>query len=163
MPTDLVIRPGTTQDLSAVAELYLAARAAAAMPAGVHSDDEVRRWVRSWDLSAADLWLALAEDVPAGFARATPTWLDELYVLPDHRRAGIGSALLDVVKATHPSGFGLWVFAVNRPARDFYARHGLREAELTDGSGNEEGEPDIRMHWTPGPPGVVSVAPGTLT
>ncbi len=33
------------------------------------------------------------------------------------------------------------------PARAFYARHGLVELERTDGAGNEERAPDIRMAW----------------
>ena len=33
------------------------------------------------------------------------------------------------------------------PARAFYARHGLVELERTDGSGNEERAPDLRMAW----------------
>jgi chorismate mutase len=41
----------------------------------------------------------------------------------------------------------LWVFESNRPARTFYARRGLVELERTDGSGNEEKAPDVRMAW----------------
>jgi hypothetical protein len=31
----------------------------------------------------------------------------------------------------------------------FYHRHGFREIVRTDGSHNEEHEPDIQMKWTP--------------
>ena len=85
----------------------------------------------------------------ATYARLTDTWLDDLYVHPSHAGQGLGSALLDVVKARLPEGFGLWVFEMNTPARAFYARHGLVEVERTDGSANEEKEPDIRMEWRP--------------
>ena len=60
---------------------------------------------------------------------------------------GIGSALLDLVKQQRPDGFCLWVFEMNTPARDFYTRRGLVELEHTDGSGNEERAPDIKMAW----------------
>jgi chorismate mutase len=33
------------------------------------------------------------------------------------------------------------------PAREFYARHGLVELERTDGSANEERQPDVKMVW----------------
>lgn len=36
---------------------------------------------------------------------------------------------------------------MNTPARAFYARHGLVELERTDGSGNEERTPDLKMAW----------------
>lgn len=149
MPTEVVLHPATADDLSAVADLHLRARAAAvpAMPAGVHTPDEVRDWVGGWDLTAYDVWLASADGRLAGYSRSTSTWLDDLYVDPDHQGSGIGSALLDLVKTQHPDGFCLWVFESNRPARDFYARHGLVELERTDGSANEEHQPDVRMAW----------------
>jgi chorismate mutase len=148
-PLDLLLRPATAADLPAVAELHLSSRAAAvpAIPPGVHTDDEARAWVASWDLSTYDVWLALRGDELVGYSRATPTWLDDLYVLPAAQRHGVGAALLDLVKAHHPDGFGLWVFESNAPARRFYARHGLVELERTDGSGNEEQAPDIKMAW----------------
>ena len=46
-----------------------------------------------------------------------------------------------------PDGFCLWVFESNTGARAFYARHGLVELERTDGSGNEEKAPDVKMAW----------------
>ena len=49
---------------------------------------------------------------------ATPgdgDWLDDLYVAPAHAGQGIGSALLDLVKAQRPGGFCLWVFESNTP------------------------------------------------
>ncbi len=60
--------------------------------------------------------------------------------------------LLDVVKAQRPDGFSLWVFQSNTGARRFYERHGLVELEHTDGSGNEEKSPDLRMAWPGGDP-----------
>jgi GNAT superfamily N-acetyltransferase/chorismate mutase len=148
-PTELTLRPASADDLPSVADLHLLARAAAepSMPPGVHPPDEVRAWVRGWDLSAYDVWLACAGGRPVGYARWTPTWLDDLYVHPDHQRTGVGAALLDLVKARHPDGFCLWVFESNVPARAFYARHGLVELERTDGSANEERRPDVRMAW----------------
>jgi chorismate mutase/GNAT superfamily N-acetyltransferase len=149
MPTEVSLRPGGRDDLPAVAEVLLAARRAAVphMPPGGHPDDDVRRWVGSWDLTAHDLWLAEAGDEVVGFATLTRTWLESLYVAPGAQRAGVGSALLEVAKAERPDGFGLWVFESNVPARAFYARHGLVELERTDGSGHEERRPDVRMAW----------------
>jgi GNAT superfamily N-acetyltransferase/chorismate mutase len=143
---DLVLRPAEPEDAESVAAVHLAARAAAAMPPGVHSDDEVRAWLAG-RLREDEVWLAEVEGSVVGYARMTDTWLDDLYVVPDHAGAGVGSALLDLVKARRPRGFCLWVFEMNGPARRFYEHHGLVELEHTDGSGNEERSPDLRMAW----------------
>src|SRR5690606_837467 len=74
----------------------------------------------------------------------------DLYVVPSRQGAGVGAALLDLVKARRPDGFGLWVFESNEVARAYYARRGLVELERTDGTDNEERSPDIKMVW-PGP------------
>lgn len=156
MSTDVELRPASEEDLASIAEVHLAARAGAggAFPPGVHSDAEARAWVAGWDLSAYDVWVAVLDGRVVGYTRATPTWLDDLYVLPDAQGRGIGRALLERVLALHPDGIGLWVFESNRPARDFYARHGFVALERTDGSANEERAPDIRLVW----PGADPVA-----
>ncbi|MEZ0580966.1 N-acetyltransferase family protein [Nocardioides sp. MH1] len=144
--TELVLRPAAPDDALAVADVHLASRRAAAMPPGIHSDAEVRAWLAR-RMGEDDVWVAEVGGRVVGYARFTQTWLDDLYVLPDHAGAGVGGALLDLVKSLRPAGFGLWVFEMNLPARTFYARRGLVERERTDGSGNEERAPDVRMEW----------------
>lgn len=147
MSTEASVRSATTADLAAIAEVYLVARAAAAMPPGIHPADEVRTWVSAWDLTQRDVWVAEVDGVSVGFANLTQTWLDGLYVIPSAQRSGIGSTLLDLAKAVRPDGFGLWVFEMNRPARAFYRGHGLLELERTNGSANEEHAPDLKLVW----------------
>ena len=149
MSTDLTLRPASPDDLPAVAELHLAARhgAGGAFPPAVHPDDEARAWVAAWDLGAYDVWVAERDGAPAGYARWTATWLDDLYVHPDHQGRGVGTALFELVASMRPSGFCLWVFESNAPARGFYRRQGCLELERTDGSANEERAPDIRVAW----------------
>lgn len=134
-----------------MAEVYLAARGAAvpSMPSVVHTPDQVREHIGSYPLDRPDrrLWVAEVDGRPIGYAALTGCWLDQVYVHPDHARTGIGSALVDLVKAHASGGFSLWVFATNVPARAFYRAHGLVELEATDGADNEEHSPDIRMCW----------------
>lgn len=70
----------------------------------------------------------------AGYCRVrTPNELSSLYVLPERRRGGIGSALLQAAVdelRPHTDHVTLWVFADNHPARAFYARF----AFLPDGA-----------------------------
>ena len=151
MPTeDLLVRPAEPEESDALAALYGRSRAAAvpAMPPGIHSAEEDRGWfaARLRD-GEHEAWAAERGGVLVGYALVTSTWLDHLFVEPDAQRDGVGGALLDVVKGLRPDGFSLWVFESNTPARAFYARHGLAEVERTDGAGNEERAPDIRMAW----------------
>jgi chorismate mutase/GNAT superfamily N-acetyltransferase len=156
--TDLQLRPADHADLDGVAEVFLAAREAAvpAMPPIARPAEEIRAFYTGLDVDARDrsLWVAERSGGLVGFAEVKGDWLDDLYVVPSAQRQGVGTALLDLVKAKRPSGFSLWVFVSNRPARAFYARHGLLELEKSDGSGNEERAPDLRMVW----PGTDPVA-----
>lgn len=147
----LTIRPATPEDLPRIADVFIAARAAAApaMPPSIHPPHEVRAFYGALDLVAGERETWVAEDLRGivAFLELVGDWLDALYVLPDAQGEGIGTALLDLAKSLRPRGFSLWVFETNTPARAFYARHGLAEREHTDGSDNEEKAPDIRMEW----------------
>lgn len=146
---DVLVRPGTVADLAEVADVHLRSRRAAhpAMPPGAHPDTEVRSWFATWDLSARELWVAQEGGRVVAYAALAGDWLDDLYVLPGAAGRGLGSLLLETVKAQRPDGFCLWVFETNTAARAFYARHGLVELERTDGSANEERAPDLRVTW----------------
>jgi GNAT superfamily N-acetyltransferase/chorismate mutase len=153
MPTDssmgdLTVRVAEPEESDAVAALYGRSRAAAAMPPALHTAEEDRAW---FDARLRDdeheVWVAERDGSLLGYALATSTWLDHLFVDPQVQGAGIGGALLDTLKGVRPDGLCLWVFEINTPARAFYARRGFVELERTDGSGNEEKAPDIRMAW----------------
>jgi GNAT superfamily N-acetyltransferase len=153
---DVTVRRATVDDAVAIADLYSAARKRAVpqMPPAMHTNAEDRAYVAArLAEDEVTMWVAEAEGEDGhellGFASCTSTWLNGLYVRPDLKGRGIGSLLLDVVEATHPDGYELWVFESNLGARRLYERRGLVEVERTDGSGNEEKAPDIRMAWRP--------------
>jgi chorismate mutase/GNAT superfamily N-acetyltransferase len=144
---ELALRPATTDDAAEITELFLATRRAAepAMPPQLHSPESVLVHTTG-EIVEKEVWVAEAEEI-LGFMTLDRAFLDSLYVGPDHQGFGVGTALLDLAKARRPHGFALWVFAGNDRARGFYRRHGLVELEHTDGSGNEERTPDVRMAW----------------
>ncbi len=146
--TEVLLRPATPEDLASVVEVHLTSRKAAvpSMPPMVHPDDDATAYLRG-RMADAETWVAEVDGRVVGYALVDGDWLDHLYVLPRRAGQGIGSALLDLVRSLRPHGFALWVFESNEPARAFYARHGLVELETTDGSGNDEGVPDVRMAW----------------
>ena len=87
-----------------------------------------------------------------GFTAYLDCWLNQLYVTPSEQNNGIGSTLLRAVKTAHKSVMAntplqLWTFQANAGARRFYERHSFVAVEFTDGSGNEEREPDVRYEW----------------
>ena len=150
---EVTVREALPEESDVVADLYSQARRAAVpqMPPAMHTDEEHRVYYRRhvFEGDGHTTWVAEAGGELLGFALCTPTFLDGLYVRPGLKGQGIGSLLLDVVEATHPGGYELWVFESNTGARRLYERRGLVEVERTDGSGNEEKSPDLRLAWRP--------------
>lgn len=143
---DVRLRPALPEDAECLALLQMKARRATTMPDPVH--DLATLTARLAGRIAQDeTWVAESGAEVVGYVRFTEEWLDDLYVDPATSGAGIGTALLDLVKSRLPDGFSLWVFEVNAGARAFYARRGLRELETTDGCANEEQCPDVRVVW----------------
>jgi GNAT superfamily N-acetyltransferase len=148
---DVVVRRGTAADALAAAEVWLRSRKAAipAIPAPVHSDDDVRRHFRTTIVSHREFWVAVdgtGTDV-IGLLVLAGADVDQLYVDPAWWGRGTGSQLLDQAKRLRPDGLWLWAFQTNAGARRFYERHGFVAVDQTDGSGNEERAPDVRYAW----------------
>lgn len=146
----IVIRRAIAADAPATADVYLRSFAAA-LPTVVRprSDDEVRAYIRDVVVPARETWVADAEGRVVGLMVLAEDLLSQLYLDPDWRGRGIGDRFVALAKERSPQGLSLWTFQVNKPAHRFYERHGFVEAERTDGSGNEEREPDVRYVWRP--------------
>ena len=76
--------------------------------------------------------------------------VQQLYILPGYQGIGIGSALLALAKVRRPGGLRLYAFQRNARARAFYERRAFVAIAFGDGSGNEEGEPDVLYEWNGG-------------
>ena len=143
------IEAATDGDADAVAAVFKAARDAA-MPwlPILHSEAEDRRFFAGV-IAEAEVLVVRREGYPVAFLALQENLVGHLYVRPDAQRAGIGSALVAVAKERRPEGLRLWTFQRNQGARAFYARHAFDEVEFTDGSDNEEKEPDVLLAWAP--------------
>ena len=84
---------------------------------------------------------------PQGFMARDGAIIHALYLAPGARSLGWGKKMLDHAKTASPE-LSLWLFQANTRARAFYAREGFAEVEMTDGEGNDEKVPDVRLVWT---------------
>jgi ribosomal protein S18 acetylase RimI-like enzyme len=106
-------------------------------------DERRERWATR--LENGDRTFVVEDLGIAGYCRVLlPGEIASLYVLPERRRGGVGTALLtaglDELRS-HTVHATLWVFKENHPARAFYTRFGFTPdgASQTDpGTGLEE-------------------------
>jgi len=119
----------------------------------LHTPDEDRRFLRDAVLPNQEVWVAEVDGRPVGFAalgsRDGADYLQHIYVAPEFQGRGLGTELIERAKTRRAAGFRLWVFQKNNGARRFYEKHGLQVVELTDGSANDEREPDALYEWVP--------------
>ncbi|MEU6626539.1 GNAT family N-acetyltransferase [Streptomyces litmocidini] len=153
MKTDeLLLRRAAASDAAEVAEVWLRSYAAALPDVRrAHTDEEVRSWIRHVVVPGQETWVATADGTVVAMMVLGDEELDQLYVDPPWRGHGIGDRLVELAKQRRATGLALWTFQVNAPARRFYERHGFVAAERTDGTRNEEREPDVRYVWRPAP------------
>ncbi|OIJ69051.1 GNAT family N-acetyltransferase [Streptomyces mangrovisoli] len=148
----IVLRRAVGPDAAAVADVWLRSFAAA-LPTVVRprSDDDVRNHIRDVVVPLRETWVAEAADEAGivGMMVLNEDLLSQLYLDPDWRGRGIGDRFVTMAKELRPDGLHLWTFQVNTPAHRFYERHGFVATERTDGSGNEEREPDVHYMWQP--------------
>jgi len=114
---------------------------------GLHTPDEDRWFYRERMFKTCMLWGTFDRDVMTGMIAFRDDWIEQLYVLPEAQGRGFGTELLGVPKGASER-LQLWTFQRNARARRFYEARGFILAEGTDGSGNEEKEPDARYLWT---------------
>ncbi len=81
-----------------------------------------------------------------GFITFDSEWIHHLYILPELTGHGLGAQLMKLAKK-NSKNLQLWAFQRNQRAIKFYQKHGFKIIKETDGSENEENEPDVLMQW----------------
>jgi len=150
MSTDPELRRAAGADAAAVADVWLRSFTAA-LPTVRRgkTDDEVRDYIARVVVPDRETWVADSGGVVGMMVLGDGGFLSQLYLDPAWRGRGLGDRFVALAKERRPDGLELWTFQVNTAAQRFYLRHGFTEAERTDGSGNQEREPDVRFTWTP--------------
>jgi GNAT superfamily N-acetyltransferase len=146
----LPLRRATPADGPAIGDLWLGAwYATFDFPPG-HPDEACRTWLAETLVPSTESWVAVdGDDRAIALLALSEAMVEQLYVAPAWIGRGIGSRLMDHAKARRPDGLDLYCFQVNTRARRFYERHGFVAVAFGDGSGNEEGQPDVRYAWRP--------------
>jgi len=152
---DVIFRSATDADAEQVADIYLESRKTfLAFAPLAHTDDGVRNWIAGTLIPSGGVSVAAHGDSRAllvgmmALSRQERVgWIDQLYLRPAAVGNGIGGRFVERAKTELESPIRLYTFQANAGARRFYERHGFRILELGDGSGNEEGCPDVLYEW----------------
>ena len=149
MSARIEVRPATADDvpaLAALVEQYWRFEAIERFDTS-HMAGLLGRLIRQPSLGHA--WLASVDGAPAGYLVAVYVFslehqgltaeIDEFFVLPQHRRLGLGGQLLRLAETTFReagcTNVSLQIGRDNSAAREFYRRHGYADRagfELVD-------------------------------
>lgn len=145
----MILRRATPEDAPAIAILLRTTfRVSLTFLPELHTPEEGLWFVRERMLVRNEVWVAEEGDDLAGFIGFRERWIDHLYVHPDWQGRGVGPQLL-AKPLQYRQVRRLWTFQKNARARKFYEDRGFRLIEMTDGSANEEKEPDALYEWRP--------------
>ena len=146
----MTIRAGRREDAQAIADAHIEARRESlpGLPE-LHSREEAIAYFGGQVLLHEEVLVAEMSGQVVGFIALEGDHVDHLYIAPACQRRGIGGRLLAMAKGLRPQGLTLVTFQRNARARQFYEARGFVAVEFGDGSGNEEGEPDVCYRWLP--------------
>ena len=146
----MILRRATEADAPGIAvTLRQAFRVSLPFLPELHTPEEDLWFVREQMLVRDEVWVVEAGGgVIAGFIGFREGWIDHLYVHPEWQGRGLGPELLSK-PLQYRQARRLWTFQKNTRARKFYEDRGFKLIELTEGSGNEEKEPDALYEWRP--------------
>ena len=143
----LEIRAATKTDMPDVARLFKLSREAQLpyLPQ-LHTPEEDVAYFSVVVFGEQDVCLLEDGERLLGFIAYDQNWVHHLYIHPQELGKGYGGKLLELA-LQNASVLQLWAFQKNARAIDFYKKHGFTVVKETDGSENEEKEPDVLMEW----------------
>ncbi len=148
----LEVRPMADGELDAVVEIWYTTKRAAYpyLPLEqTYTLADNARFFREYILPHCDIWVAAQGTVLLGFLAINGNYVDRLYVLPDHQRRGIGTALVTKAREISPDSLELATHQQNVQARAFYEQHGFRAVRFGV-SPPPESAPDMTYRWVRG-------------
>ncbi len=149
MPTDLELRRLRERDVDAAIAVWARARWDTQLVVEermAHTPEDDRRYFCEVLMRECRIWVAEQGGDVVGLMALGEGRIDQLHVDPDAQGRGIGSRLLELAKATCPTGLRLFTFQRNERARAFYERRGFEVVRLGT-SPPPESEPDVEYRW----------------
>lgn len=145
-PRPPLIREATTADLQSIVRLHHHVRKASLpyLPV-LHTIEEGLVFFAAV-LNDCTVQVAERNGTIIGYCAYRDGWVEHLYIDPAHQGRGIGGTLLKGAMRVNDI-LQLWTFQKNMQARSFYESYGFRLVRTTEGSGNEEREPDALYEW----------------
>jgi GNAT superfamily N-acetyltransferase len=145
---NVTLRQANAADAVAVADVYLESRKWLLPFAPlVHHDHSIRRWINEHLIPSGNVRVAVHDDAVIAMCATShdgiSKWIDQLYVAPTAVGVGVGTLLLVDAIAKLRRPIRLYTFQQNLRARRFYEHHGFVPISFGDGTGNEEGIPDV--------------------
>lgn len=144
------IRKANVKDMDQIAEVAKESRShnLPYLPE-LHSLDEDKAFYKEVVYKESKVLIAVESELQSivGFIAYNHEFINHMYLRPKYQGMKIGSALLDLAKNDCTS-LKLWTFQKNKLAQSFYLKHGFTVEKETDGSDNEEKEPDLLMTWS---------------
>jgi ribosomal protein S18 acetylase RimI-like enzyme len=113
-----------------------------------HPFDEALAFFRESICARCEMWVATDSKRILAMLALEGSYIDHLYVGPEHWERGVGSALLDHAKRRCPDGLTLVTLQRNERARRFYEARGF-VATRFGVSPPPENEPDVYYEWMP--------------
>jgi len=140
---DVEIRPATEEDVQLLFDLILELAAYEKMAEGVAGDPEVLRHSLFEQKAAEALLIETADGEAVGYAifftnfstfECRPgIWLEDVYVRPEHRRGGIGLAVMEhlarIAEQRDYARLEWCALEWNEPALDFYEGIGAQRLD----------------------------------
>jgi ribosomal protein S18 acetylase RimI-like enzyme len=153
MTDDFRVTPATADDARTVAQIFIAARSGMQYLPPPAPTEATMTSVFARRIGQGGVILAWHDGQAVGFGELADGYVNHLYVDPAFQGRGIGTRLLDTLKAMSAHELRLWVFDENAGAIRWYEREGFvleerRDAQQAD---NMEGLPDRRYVWRPRP------------
>ena len=150
MKKKTILRNATTEDIDAIADVYLRSRTQlVAFVPFIHSLESLQEWVRNALLPKEHVIVAEEKGVIIGMMSLTKDhgigWIKQLYIHPEAVGHGIGTLMLIKAKSILGSPIHLFTFEKNTGARRFYERHGFKAIDVS--SDNEEKRPAVLYEW----------------
>lgn len=141
-----MIRRGTTDDVvAAVQVMVLARQQQSDIPAMVHSETAAMTYFQQY-LQTVPFFVLSSHQRIVGMMVINNSWIEQLYVHPEHCSHGYGGQLVRYAQQLYPQRLQLWTFAANNGARRFYEYHGFIPKQMS--SDNEEQTPAVRYLWS---------------